>query len=180
MTKVRNCLYETKIYVGTYKKYNEGSLFGQWLNISDYNDFEELIQAMRKLHQDEEDPEFMFQDYECSTIIENMGLIGESYISSEIYEVLEAIEASYYREEVIEAYVDCYGTEDNIHNLIRKVEESYTGKYNTDQEFVEELLEQTGDIPENLPSYIHIDWESTTRNIMYDYSTSNNHYFRDI
>lgn len=130
---------------------------------------------MKELHQDEQDPEFIFQDYECSTIIKSMGLIGESYISSEIYEVLGAIEDSYYREEFIEAYLDCYGAEDNIHKLIERV-----GEYNTDENFVQELLEQTVDMPENLPSYIQIDWESTARNIKYDYSTSNNHYFRDI
>ena len=168
------------IYVGTYKKYNEGSLFGQWLNLSDYSDFEELIQAMKELHQDEPDPEFMFQDWECSGVIENMGLIGESYISSEIYEVLEAIENSYYSEEVIEAYVDCYGTENDIYSLIKGAEETYNGKFNSDEDFTQYLLEETGDIPQNIPSYIHIDWESTAKNIMYDYSNSNNHYFKDM
>lgn len=171
---------ETKIYVGTYKKYNEGSIYGEWLDLSDYNDYEELIQAMRDLHKDEEDPEFMFQDWECSGVIEKMNLIGESYISSEIYEILETIENSYYSEEVIEAYLDCYGVENDIYNLIKRVEETYNGEFNSDEDFTQYLLEETGDIPQNLPSYIHIDWESTARNIMYDYSTSNNHYFRDM
>lgn len=168
------------IYVGTYKKYNEGSLFGQWLNLSDYNDFEELIQAMRKLHQDEQDPEFMIQDWECPKFIHTMNLISESYLSEDIYEVLEAVGNCDYDQEILDAYVDCYGVEDTIHELIERVEETYTGEYNTDEDFVQQLLEETGDIPENLPSYIHIDWESTARNIMFDYSTSNNHYFRDI
>src|SRR5690606_15105046 len=103
MAKLKNCLEEFQIYAGTYKKYNEGSLFGKWLKLSDYSDYDELIAAMRDLHADEEDPEFMLQDYEISPIIETMGLISESHISSEIYSVIEAINECSFETEVIEA-----------------------------------------------------------------------------
>src|SRR5690606_41483633 len=33
---------EASIYVGTYGKYNAGSIFGKWLNLSDYADKEEF------------------------------------------------------------------------------------------------------------------------------------------
>jgi len=36
-------------------------------------------------------------------------------------------------------------------------------------DYVQEMLEDTGDIPKDLPNYIVIDWESTARNIQYDY-----------
>ena len=29
-------LSEARVYVGTYAKYNNGSLFGKWLDLSDY------------------------------------------------------------------------------------------------------------------------------------------------
>jgi antirestriction protein len=169
-----------KIYVGTYKKYNNGSLFGQWIDLNDFSDFEELKDEMFKLHNDEEDPEFMFQDYECSEAIKDLGLISESYLSNDIYNVIETIENCSYNEEVIESFIKCIGTYDTIEEIIHKVEESYSGEFSNDIEFVQELLESTGDIPDSLPNYIHIDWESTTRDIMYDYSTDNNHYFRNI
>jgi antirestriction protein len=169
-----------KIYVGTYRKYNNGSLFGQWIDLNDFSDFEELKNEMFKLHKDEEDPEFMFQDYECSEAIKDLGLINESYLSSDIYNVIEAIENCSYDEEVIESFINSIGTYDTIDEIIEKVEESYSGEYSNDIEFVQELLESTGDIPESLPNYIHIDWESTARDIMYDYSADNNHYFRNI
>ena len=57
-------LLEAKICVGTYKKYNEGSLFGKWLTLSDYSDKKEFYEACKELHSDEEDAEFMFQDWE--------------------------------------------------------------------------------------------------------------------
>jgi hypothetical protein len=37
-------------------------------------------------------------------------------------------------------------------------------------DYVQELLEDCGDIPKNLPHYIHIDWERTARDIRVDYS----------
>ena len=70
-------LSEARVYVGTYGKYNNGSLFGAWLDLSDYLNKEDFYEACRELHKDEEDAEFMFQDWE--NVPE--GLIGESWIS---------------------------------------------------------------------------------------------------
>ena len=38
------------------------------------------------------------------------------------------------------------------------------------QDYVQELLEDVGDIPRDLPHYLVIDWEATARNIAYDYT----------
>lgn len=54
-----------KVYVGTYKKYNEGSIKGAWLDLADYETYQDFLAACRKLHSDERDPEFMIQDSEC-------------------------------------------------------------------------------------------------------------------
>ena len=63
-------LSEARIYVSTYVKYNENSIFGKWLDLSDYSDSEEFYDACRELHSDEEDLELMFQDWEnCLTLI---------------------------------------------------------------------------------------------------------------
>ena len=53
-----------KVYVGTYKKYNEGSIAGGWLDLADYPSYKEFLTACRKLHKNERDPEFMIQDSE--------------------------------------------------------------------------------------------------------------------
>ena len=29
-------LLKARVYVGTYKEYNNGSLFGEWMNLADY------------------------------------------------------------------------------------------------------------------------------------------------
>lgn len=53
-----------RVYVGTYHKYNNGSIKGGWLNLADYNTHNDFLNACRRLHKDETDPEFMIQDTE--------------------------------------------------------------------------------------------------------------------
>ena len=57
-------LMQASVYVGTYGKYNGGSIAGKWLKLSKYESKNEFLQACRRLHKDESDPEFMFQDFE--------------------------------------------------------------------------------------------------------------------
>ena len=57
-------LMEAKVYVGTYRKYNEGSIEGKWLDLADYTDKADFYEACADLHKDEQGPEFMFQDWE--------------------------------------------------------------------------------------------------------------------
>lgn len=78
-----------------------------------------------------------------------------------------------YSEEVIEAAFACDVP-------VSDIAEAYQGEYSSDEDFVQELLESTGDMPKDLPAYIHIDWEWTAKDIMMDYSEHNGHYFRNI
>lgn len=179
MANLQICLDEIQIYVGTYKKYNEGSLYGKWLKLTDYSSCEDLYAAMRDLHKDEHDPEFMFQDYEVPAVLQQMNLISESYISPHIYEVLEEIQNAEHNLQVVSAYVDCFGYYCNsILELLEKISDSYEGEFDNDEDFTENLLTQTGCIPSDLPAYVYIDWKSTARDVMMDYSASDGHYFR--
>lgn len=53
-----------KVYVGTYAKYNAGSLKGAWLDLSQFENYSKFVEACRELHKDERDPELMIQDTE--------------------------------------------------------------------------------------------------------------------
>lgn len=79
-------ILDAAVYCGTYKKYNEGSLDGGWLHLGKYQSGTAFLEACKKLHADESDPEFMYQDFEY--------LPGEFYSESCIYpEVFEVIQA---------------------------------------------------------------------------------------
>lgn len=77
-----NPLKGARVYVGTYAKYNAGSLEGKWLSLEDYANKAEFIAACRKLHKDEADPELMFQDWEGIP----SWMIGESHIDAEVWD----------------------------------------------------------------------------------------------
>lgn len=55
------------VYCGTYGKYAAGSIDGKWLDLSNYADMDEFLEACAELHKDEHDPEFMFQDISNET-----------------------------------------------------------------------------------------------------------------
>lgn len=65
---------------------------------------------------------------------------------------------------------------DNFDNF----EDAYQGKYYDDAEFVQQLIEETEEGMNDLPAYIHIDWEWTAREIMSDYEEENGYYFRTL
>lgn len=74
-------LKDMAVYVGTYAKYNSGSIAGKWLKLADYANKAEFLKACYEVHKDEEDPELMFQDYENVP----SWMISESSIDAEIW-----------------------------------------------------------------------------------------------
>jgi hypothetical protein len=73
------------VYVGTYAKYNEGSLFGKWVNLTDFTNIKDFYSFCFDLHKDEHDPELMFQDWE--NFPENT--IWESGIDNDVFKLLQ-------------------------------------------------------------------------------------------
>lgn len=80
-------ILDAAIYCGTYKKYNEGSLDGGWLHLGRYQNAAAFLEACKKLHADESDPEFMYQDSEYLPD----EFYSESCIYPEVFEVIQAI-----------------------------------------------------------------------------------------
>ena len=81
-----------QIYVGTYAKYNNGSIFGEWIDLEIYDTKDSFFEYCKELHSDEEDrssgrPEFMFQDYENIP----KKLISECSLNDKLFVYIEAI-----------------------------------------------------------------------------------------
>ena len=53
-----------RVYVGTYGKYNSGSIAGAWIDLSDCASYSDFLAKCKDAHKDERDPEFMIQDAE--------------------------------------------------------------------------------------------------------------------
>lgn len=155
-----------RVYVGTYSKYNSGNLAGAWVDLEGHTK-ESFYEACKELHSNEEDPEFMFQDYEGfpSTYY------GESGLDNGLWEWLALDDDD---KELLAAYqeaVDSTGT-------IEQAQSAYYGQASSALEFAEEYIESTGmlnEMPTNLQCYF--DYGSFTRDLMYDFSESNGYYF---
>ena len=96
-------------------------------------------------------------------------------------QVKEAI--NYVGRDKLEELIEEYGidvVEEYVNNgySIKDFEEAYQGQYDNDEDFVMQLLEDCGDLPKDLPAYIHIDWKRTAHDIMMDYFEVEGHYFR--
>ena len=45
--------------------------------------------------------------------------------------------------------------------------------YNNGKTYAQNIAEDCGDVPRNMPSWIEIDWEASWENLTYDYVESN-------
>ncbi len=134
-----------RVYVGTYAKYNSGSIAGAWLNLEDYSSRDEFLEAARQLHADESDPELMFQDFEGFP----RSYYSESSIEAELWDWLALDDDE---REIVEAYRE----DVNQDASIEEAREAYCGIYEDEAEWAEQFLEDTGDlneIPERLRPY---------------------------
>ena len=160
------------IYVGTYAKYNDGSLFGKWMDLSDYSDKHDFYEACAELHKDEEDPELMFQDWE--NIPDRF--IGESWISEKVWDIINADIQNW---DAFEVFMDFYsGNDEEISDLVSKFDDRYQGEWDSEEDFAEQLFDEyyANDIPENLRYYI--DYEKFARDLfMGDYYYENGFVF---
>lgn len=127
---------EPALYVGTYRKYNEGSLFGAWISLSQCGDYDTFMEVCHDLHADEEDPELMFQDFmgfpeawysEC-------GIDEDTFHKIFSYGELE-------NKELFDAYLSATGDE-SIENCM----ERYMGDFNTEADFAEYIVNECYDL----------------------------------
>lgn len=169
-------LSNASVYVGTYRKYNNGSLSGAWLNLSDYESREELYAACRKLHKDEADPEFMFQDWEY---IPN-GFISEYGISNVLFAVIEASK-QICNEEAFATWLDYYTEDDfadkDADDIEEMFNESYEGEYESDVDFAYHIVEEYYNLEGPLATYF--DYQAFARDLfMSEYWSDNGYVFR--
>jgi antirestriction protein len=142
-----------RIYVGTYGKYNAGSIAGKWINLEDYSDKDSFLEACRELHRDESDPEFMFQDFEGFP----RSLYNESSVLDDLWAWLELDNDD---RELLAVYQDHVNQDADID----EARDNFTGKFDSESDWAANFLEDTGGlegIPEHLRNYI--DYEAYAR-----------------
>lgn len=160
------------IYCGTYGKYNEGSLFGAWLDLRTFDSYDEFIEVCNQLHADEEDPELMFQDYQCFP----EQWYSESYMDEATFDKIKAyIDMEDDRKKAYNAYVSATGNDS-----ISDFEEDYEGEYDSEEEFAEYIVKECYDLDKimgNLAFYF--DYKAFARDLFIsDYIFEDGYVFR--
>ena len=98
--------------------------------------------------------------------LEDLGITNDD----ELYEFCDIFysDNNSYEIEVFQAAYECDIPFEDI-------DEMYQGQWDDDEDFVMRLLEDTGDIPKDLPWYVHIDWGRTAETVMQDYVENRGH-----
>ena len=153
-----------RLYVGTYAKYNNGSIAGEWVDLEQFDNAEDFYKYCKKLHKNEHDPEFMFQDFE--------GFPRDMYSESGIDDRLfEFVAMDQHDREIVTAGMDYFGQNEDL----EYIKDHYVGKYEKEIDLAYELIEQGGYL-EQCPDIVkyHFDYESYARDLFIDGFTLRN------
>ena len=150
------------VYCGTYGKYNNGSIDGAWLDLEAFDSYDEFLEICALLHDDEDDPEFMFQDYQ--------GFPREWYDESGLEEsfdnIVEYCKLDEDDREVFDAYYEWSGNADFAH-----FRDHFMGKFDTEEDFAEYLVSECYDLDNMMGDLsFYFDYERYARDLfMSDY-----------
>ena len=157
------------VYVGTYNKYNCGSLDGAWVDLESFNDESELMEFLYRLHADEAEPEFMVQDYMNFP----RRFYSESMNEHDFAELYEWLNLDEEEREMCEEYWEEIDKSASVERITDSL--IYSGNSN---DYFDELAEEELSMcnaPECLRNYF--DYESWRRDCALDYNVTRNFVF---
>jgi len=160
-----NATTTPSVYVGTYHKYNCGSIYGKWLDLTDFDDRADFYAACQALHADESDAEFMFQDWENIP----SQCVSESTIDWDFVAAYQRAEAEG-SEAAFIAWAEYTGQCD-----YDAFDDAYRGEAESEEDYALEMVEDNGllnDVPDLLRCYF--DFKAYARDLF-----SNGYVFHD-
>ena len=149
------------VYVGTYAKYNDGSIFGMWVDLVKCGDFDTFQEVCHNLHADEEDPELMYQDYENFPGV----WYSESGIDEDTFDrIIEFSDLDGDDRDAFEAFSDAFGND-----CIDSFKERYMGQWDSEKDFAEHIVDECYNL-DNMMGHLasYFDYESYARDLFID------------
>jgi antirestriction protein len=123
-----------RIYVADLEAYNNGRLVGEWLDLADYNDADELMDAIQNVVKKSGGEEYAIHDAEYIPSSMYSEYMGQRDFE-EIYEMMELAKDNNLPLEVVQEVVSQYGT---------GAVEEFQGKYDSEEDFAEQLVNDLG------------------------------------
>jgi len=130
-----------RIYVADLEAYNNGRLVGEWLDLADYNDADELMDAIQDVLKKSGGEEYAIHDVEYvprSMYSEYMGKRD----FEELYEMMDLAKDNNLPLEVVQEVVSQYDA---------SAVDEFQGKYDNAEDFAEQLVDEMGGL-ENFSS----------------------------
>lgn len=169
------------LYVGTWHKYNCGSLDGRWWYLCNYASVEDLLEDIAEYHNNETDPEFMVQDWDNlphGVTASDMGECLDVHRLEMLFELEESDE-----KELVEDYL---GTGESLFDygdfdaLLEAARDAYCGELNTDsfdpfEDWALGHFLECNNIPENLIGYL--DEKKIAREYSWDFTCGEKYVF---
>ena len=133
-----------KIYVADLEAYNNGKLKGEWLDLTDYSDGSEVLEAIEKIVGENE---YAIHDYENFPSNMYSEYMGESEFD-DIFELIEVSESSGLPIDVISEWVNDTGGD------VSDIEDAYYGEYSDREDFAYQLVDEGVLVPDSNSVYI--------------------------
>ena len=154
------------VYVGTYGKYNSGSLRGVWLDLTTFADYDEFLAVCRYIHRDEREPEFMAQDFTDFP----REFYTEGFMSEREFDVIqEFAKLDDDDKEAFEVYVAAFGSSRDDVSIFDNFREAYQGKWDSEEDFTYNLVDEIGflqGVPDSVANYF--DYAAVARDLFID------------
>lgn len=162
------------LYVGTYAKYNAGSLCGMWVNLASFDSFSEFQNFCFAIHCDEDYPELMFQDFQGfpREFYSECGFNEKAF--DKIKEIALLTES--YGKQAVEDFFEHFVIED-----LCNFEEFYCGEYDSEISFAESLAQEVfSEEQRESTMFQYFDYEAFARDLFFSdyYCGSNGFVFR--
>ena len=155
-----------RVYVGTYRRYNEGSLHGAWVDLEECGDADTFWDLVKQVHSGEigqtGEIEPMFQCWE--NIPDKF--VSESHLSGNVWD--QWVELDPEQRTIYGLYLDHVDTSGDW----ERAEESFCGQFDSELDFAYDHWDQTGMldlIPVGYRNYI--DYESWLRDAKIEWVT---------
>ena len=131
------------VYVGTWGKYNDGSLHGEWIDLSDFDTPEDFKKyCHEKIHGDEPDAELMFQDVEGPAWVHSV--ISEYGMNYDM--VWGWLGLDDWEKPVVDGYIEMYGIDgfSDFDELVSAAQDAYMGGEGQDfDDWVQDFFSET-------------------------------------
>lgn len=156
---------QAAIYVGTYAKYNAGSLFGKWFDLSDFADKDEFWKRVRNSTRTRTTPNLCFK-IEKHTRRTCLRKLDFRYVF-ELRDKVEDMDTN--EQEAFSAWLD-YESRDlskvDADDLVRKFNDEYIGKYDEEEDYAREVIEQCYELSDFVLNYF--DYAAFARDLFND------------